>query len=107
MQRVRENLLRLGLTADVLALDASQPGGALEQESMDRILVDAPCSAVGVLRRHPDIKLLRRAADIAALADQQTATLKGLWPLLKPGGTLLYVTCSVLQAENDAVVANS
>ncbi|MCC7221531.1 MAG: 16S rRNA (cytosine(967)-C(5))-methyltransferase RsmB, partial [Candidatus Contendobacter sp.] len=69
------------------------------------ILLDAPCSATGVIRRHPDIKLLRRAGDIAALAGQQRAILASLWPLLKPGGRLLYATCSVLRQENDQVIA--
>jgi 16S rRNA (cytosine967-C5)-methyltransferase len=70
----------------------------------DAILLDAPCSASGVIRRHPDIKLLRRASDIDALAQLQSGLLEGLWPLLAPGGRLLYVTCSVFAAENDAPV---
>ena len=66
--------------------------------------MDAPCSASGVIRRHPDVKLLRRASDIAPLGEQQLHILQGLWPLLKPGGRLLYATCSVLEGENGGVV---
>jgi 16S rRNA (cytosine967-C5)-methyltransferase len=71
----------------------------------DRILVDAPCSATGVIRRHPDIKFLRRARDIPMLADRQLNMLEKLWPLLKPGGRLLYSTCSLLKEENAEVVS--
>ena len=73
-------------------------------QPFDAILLDAPCSATGVIRRHPDIKLLRRASDIDELSALQGAILSALWPLLAPGGRLLYVTCSVLAAENDGVV---
>ena len=104
LQRVTENLQRLGLDAQTLTMDCSKPDDSLQPAGFDRILVDAPCSASGVIRRHPDIKLLRRADDIPALAQQQLAILAGLWPLLKPGGTLLYVTCSILEAENDEVI---
>ncbi|MCP5163622.1 MAG: 16S rRNA (cytosine(967)-C(5))-methyltransferase RsmB [Pseudomonadales bacterium] len=103
--RVEENLLRLGLCATVLEADARRPPATLAPASFDRILVDAPCSATGVIRRHPDIKLLRRPGDIPALAAQQGQILQGLWPLLKPGGLLLYVTCSLLKEENDQVVS--
>lgn len=102
--RVRENLARLQLEATALAGDGSRPPAALAAASFDAILADAPCSASGVIRRHPDVKLLRRASDITQLAAQQLAILQGLWPLLKPGGRLLYVTCSVLEEENSAVV---
>lgn len=104
LQRVRDNLQRLSLQAEVLQGNAAAPPAPLQEQRFDRILVDAPCSASGVIRRHPDVKLLRRADDIAALAAQQLWILQGLWPLLRPGGTLLYVTCSVLEAENSAVV---
>ena len=77
-----------------------------EHRAFDRILLDAPCSASGVIRRHPDIRLLRRAADLGSLGQRQRALLRALWPLLAPGGRLLYVTCSVFAAENDAVVAD-
>lgn len=102
--KVSENLTRLGLHATVLVGDAAAPPPVLKRASFDRILVDAPCSASGVIRRHPDVKLLRRAGDIDNFAEQQLAILKGLWPLLKPGGTLLYVTCSILNEENSQVV---
>lgn len=103
---MHENLERLGLHATVLAADASKPKEWWDGRPFDRILLDAPCSASGVIRRHPDIKLLRRESDIKALADLQTAMLEGLWPLLEPSGRLLYVTCSVLAAENDAIIGD-
>ncbi len=103
-ERIRENLARLGLSATVLAADASNPDEWWNKNQFDRILLDAPCSASGVIRRHPDIKLLRRPEDIEALGRSQQATLSALWPLLKPNGRLLYVTCSVLSEENDAVI---
>jgi len=103
---IHENLERLRLDATVLAADASKPKEWWDGEPFDRILLDAPCSASGVIRRHPDIKLLRRASDIEALAEQQTAMLEALWPLLAPSGRLLYVTCSVLAAENDVIVGD-
>ncbi len=104
LDRVRDNLQRLSLQAEVVQGNAAAPAASLQAQSFGRILVDAPCSATGVIRRHPDIKLLRRAEDIAALGNQQLWILQGLWPLLRPGGTLLYVTCSVLEAENSAVI---
>ena len=103
---IHENLERLRLDATVLAADASKPKEWWDGQPFDRILLDAPCSASGVIRRHPDIKLLRRASDIEALAGLQTRLLDALWPLLAPSGRLLYVTCSVLAAENDAVVGD-
>lgn len=93
-------LQRLGLRATTLAGDATEPASWWDGRPFDRILLDAPCSATGVIRRHPDIKLLRRETDIAALAATQQALLRQLWPLLKPGGILLYSTCSVLPEEN-------
>ncbi len=106
LEGVRENLERLGLTARVIAGDASKPREWWDRKRFDRILLDAPCSGTGVIRRHPDIKLLRRASDIDALASRQAALLEALWPLLEPSGRLLYVTCSVLAAENDAVIGD-
>ncbi len=103
---IHENLERLRLDATVQAADASKPKEWWDGQPYDRILLDAPCSASGVIRRHPDIKLLRRASDIEALAGLQTRLLEALWPLLAPSGRLLYVTCSVLAAENDAVVGD-
>lgn len=104
LQRVAENLQRLHLHASLVAGDATHPPPGLTPCSFDRILADAPCSATGVVRRHPDIKLLRRESDIAQLATLQGRILQGLWPLLKPGGTLLYATCSILEEENSQVV---
>ena len=104
LERIRENHERLGSGATILAGDASIPGGWWDGKPFDAILLDAPCSATGVIRRHPDIKLLRRPGDIDDLAALQGAILGALWPLLAPGGRLLYVTCSVLAAENDAVL---
>jgi 16S rRNA (cytosine967-C5)-methyltransferase len=103
--KVRENLERLGHSATVLAADASNPKEWWDGVPFDRILLDTPCSASGVIRRHPDIKLLRRAEDIVALAGSQLALLAALWPLLEGNGCLLYVSCSVLTEENDAVIA--
>ena len=103
---IHDNLQRLKLNATVLAADASNPKGWWDGRPFDRILLDAPCSASGVIRRHPDIKLLRRVEDVEALAELQRAMLEALWPLLEPSGRLLYVTCSVLAAENDAVIGD-
>ena len=83
--------------------DASNPAEWWDGEPFDAILLDAPCSASGVIRRHPDIKLLRRAKDIDELARRQAGILRALWPLLAAGGRLLYATCSVFAAENHAV----
>ncbi len=105
LQRVAENLQRLELEATIVTGDASSPPATLKPGSFDAILVDAPCSAIGVIRRHPDVKVLRRESDIPQLAAQQLSILLGLWPLLKPGGRLLYVTCSILNEENSRVVA--
>ena len=102
--RIRQNLDRLGLQADVRVGDAGDPSGWWDGKPFDRILIDAPCSATGVLRRRPDVRLHRRASDIPALAAQQQRILATLWPLLAPGGRLIYITCSLLRAENDAVV---
>ena len=104
LERVRENHDRLGLAATIVAGDASKPGEWWNGEPFDAILLDAPCSATGVIRRHPDIKLLRREADIDELSALQAKILDALWPTLAPGGRLLYATCSVLAAENDVVV---
>ncbi len=104
LERVQENLDRLSLAATLVAGDAKNPQEWWDGRPFDRILIDAPCSATGVIRRHPDIKLLRQDTDIAVLAALQGEILQKLWPLLAPGGRLLYVTCSVLEQENDAVV---
>jgi len=100
LQRVAQNLERLRLDAALICADAAQPNQWWDGQQFDRIMLDAPCSATGVIRRHPDIKLLRRPADIDQLVALQGQILRALWPLLKPGGMLLYVTCSVLPQEN-------
>ena len=103
--RVRENLERLGRTATLLAADVSRPEQWWDRKLFDRILIDAPCSSTGVIRRHPDIKLLRRPTDITALAGTQRSILEACFSMLAPGGRLIYATCSVLPAENQAVLA--
>jgi 16S rRNA (cytosine967-C5)-methyltransferase len=102
--RISENLRRLGLSARVVQGDATGPSGPWAVSGYDRILIDAPCSATGVIRRHPDIKWLRRPADIARLAAVQARMLDALWPLLARGGVLLYTTCSLLPEENERLV---
>jgi len=104
LKRVAENLNRIGLQAKLICADASQPE-QWNQQPFDRILLDAPCSATGVIRRHPDIKWLRRDADIEELVKLQSAILKALWQQLKPGGMMLYATCSVLPDENSQQIA--
>ncbi|MEX0899142.1 MAG: 16S rRNA (cytosine(967)-C(5))-methyltransferase RsmB [Gammaproteobacteria bacterium] len=103
--RIDESLERLGLAARVVVADAAQPDGWWDGVPFDRILLDAPCSATGVIRRHPDIRALRRPSDIAALVKRQRTLLAALWTPLADGGRLVYATCSVLRAENDDVVA--
>ncbi|CAM3702540.1 16S rRNA (cytosine(967)-C(5))-methyltransferase RsmB [Rheinheimera salexigens] len=98
--RVEENLARLGLTATVIAADAAEPDTWWQGQLFDRILLDVPCSATGVIRRHPDIRWLRKKADIPVLVAIQQQILQQCWQLLAPGGSLLYATCSVLPAEN-------
>jgi 16S rRNA (cytosine967-C5)-methyltransferase len=105
LQRVRENLDRAGRTALLLTADLRDPPPSLQKASFDRILVDAPCSATGVIRRHPDIKLLRRPADITAFAATQGRILARSFELLRTGGRLIYCTCSVLPEENERVVS--
>ncbi|MFN2349382.1 MAG: 16S rRNA (cytosine(967)-C(5))-methyltransferase RsmB [Thioalkalivibrio sp.] len=100
LKRVQENLARGGRSARLLVGDGSRPADWHNGPAYDRVLLDAPCSATGVIRRHPDIKLLRKAEDIAALAKRQAALLEAIWPLLAPGGMLLYATCSLLPREN-------
>lgn len=103
-QRITQNLERLGLKADIVVGDAGEPKAWWDGKPFDRILIDAPCSATGVLRRRPDVRLHRRESDMAALVAQQRRILTALWPLLAPAGRLVYITCSMLRAENDAVV---
>ena len=101
MQRVQENCQRLQLSPTLIVGDAAQPDTWWDGQLFDRILVDAPCSALGVIRRHPDIKLLRRAEDIDVLQVLQHDILNAAWSLLVSGGVLLYATCSVLKQENE------
>lgn len=104
LTRVRENLDRLGLDAQLIATDARDTSAWWDGKPFQRILLDAPCSATGVIRRHPDIKLTRQPDDIAALAVLQGELLDALWPTLEVGGILLYATCSTLPTENTEVV---
>lgn len=105
LQRVADNLARLQQQAELVAADLADPHGWQPPEPFDAILVDAPCTATGVIRRHPDIKLLRRASDLPALVERQRRILVNCWRMLRPGGRLLYVTCSVLPQENSALLA--
>lgn len=102
--RVRENLARLGLSAELIAADGRDTATWWDGKPFQRILLDAPCSATGVIRRHPDIKLTRKPDDIAALAALQGELLDALWPTLDVGGILLYATCSTLPTENTEVI---
>jgi 16S rRNA (cytosine967-C5)-methyltransferase len=104
LPRVHETLARLGLAARTVAADAGDPAAWWDGRAFDAILLDAPCSAAGIVRRHPDVRWLRRAADIDALAATQARLLEALWPLLAPGGRLLYCTCSVFRAEGQAQI---
>ena len=98
--RIRENLQRLKLTAEIVVADAAEPARWWDGRPFERILLDAPCSASGVVRRHPDVKARRTPAEVAAAVGLQARLLAALWPLLAPRGKLLYVTCSVFQREN-------
>ena len=98
--KIKENLVRLGHDADIVVGDASMPEKWWDGRLFDRVLLDAPCSATGIIRRHPDIKWLRKAKDIDVLVNLQKKILDAIWPLIKPGGTMLYVTCSILPEEN-------
>jgi 16S rRNA (cytosine967-C5)-methyltransferase len=103
-RRVDDTLARLGLQARVLAADAAQPPQWWDGRPFDAILLDAPCTASGIVRRHPDVRWLRRESDIAQLTAVQARLLAALWPLLRPGGALLYCTCSVFPAEGEGQV---
>lgn len=106
MQSIKDNLTRLTLHADCLCANAIDTKQWWDGQLFDRILLDAPCSASGVIRRHPDIKLLREPADIKAVTITQHKLLEALWPLLKPGGLMLYATCSVFPEENSQMIAS-
>ena len=101
-ERIRDTLRRIGLRAEVVAADAAQPQAWWDGVPFDAILLDAPCTASGIVRRHPDVRWLRRESDIAQLAAQQERLLDALWPLLAPGGRMLFCTCSVFRAEGEA-----
>jgi 16S rRNA (cytosine967-C5)-methyltransferase len=103
--RVRENLARLGVQANICCGDATQPSAWWDGVLYDRILLDAPCSATGIIRRHPDIKVLRTPEELDKLLALQKQLLESLWLLLKPGGLLLYATCSVIPKENTQMIA--
>ena len=100
-RRIEENLMRLGLSAEVRAADCAQPEKWWDGRPFDAILADVPCTASGVVRRNPDSKWLRRPEDIASFAAAQARIVDALWPLLRPGGRMLYATCSLFAAEND------
>ncbi len=100
LTRVADNLRRLELTARLVVGDATAPAQWWDGRPFDRILLDAPCSSVGVIRRHPDIKVLRRPEDVDGAVALQAKLLPALWPLLAPGGLLVYSTCTVLRREN-------
>jgi 16S rRNA (cytosine967-C5)-methyltransferase len=102
---VRENLTRLHRAATLVVGDLRDPQAIPGPHGFDRVLVDAPCSSTGVIRRHPDIKVLRRETDIPAMAANQLRILRACYGMLRPGGRLVYSTCSLLPAENEAVVA--
>jgi 16S rRNA (cytosine967-C5)-methyltransferase len=101
LQRISDTMRRLKLSAKLVVGDAANPQDWWDGQPFDRILLDAPCSALGVIRRHPDIKLLRRAEDIKSLQALQENILHAVWPLLAPGGIMLYATCSILKQENE------
>lgn len=105
LSRVKENLQRLKLHADVRVGDGRTPDEWCGNQQFDRILLDAPCSATGVIRRHPDIKWLRRNSDIAELAQLQSEIIEAIWPKLKKGGVMVYATCSILPEENQQQIA--
>ena len=101
---IHENIQRLKGHVDIIGDDVTEPDRWWDGTPYDRIILDAPCSGTGVIRRHPDIRVLRRHTDIARFSCNQLNMIQQLWPLLCRGGRLLYITCSVLPAENDAVI---
>ena len=104
VRRMQEAFARLQLEVDARAADAAQPQTWWDGAPFDAVLIDAPCSATGIVRRQPDVLLHRREDDIAALAAIQSGLLDAAWPLLAPGGSLMYATCSILHQENSAQV---
>ena len=104
VDQIHQNLERLSLTADTLTGDAGTPEQWWDKTRFNKILLDAPCSATGVIRRHPEIKWLRSCEQVDAVVKTQAALLAALWPLLEPGGVFVYATCSILQRENEAQI---
>ncbi|HQY50722.1 MAG TPA: 16S rRNA (cytosine(967)-C(5))-methyltransferase, partial [Thermomonas sp.] len=104
VRRMQDSFTRLRLEVDVRIGDATSPATWWDGTLFDAILIDAPCSASGIVRRQPDVLLHRQPGDITALCQTQSQLLDGLWPLLAPGGTLVYATCSILRAENSAQI---
>ena len=104
LQKIKENGKRLKLNVTCLCADVGNPDSWWDSKPFDRILLDAPCTSSGVIRRHPDIKILRQAQDSVALAKEQFRLLQALWPLLREGGLLLYVTCSIFKEENEQLM---
>lgn len=106
LEKVKENLVRLklGKNVEFIAADACDTDKFLNKKLFDKILIDAPCSGTGVIRRHPDIKLLRRKSDLFSFQAQQKKLLQSLWAILKSGGLLLYTTCSIMPEENEVVM---
>jgi 16S rRNA (cytosine967-C5)-methyltransferase len=105
LERVGQNLQRGGVSARLVAADAAQTSAWVADERFDRILLDAPCSASGIIRRHPDIRILRLPSDIDTLVAEQARLLDAMWSILKPGGLLLYATCSIMRVENERQVS--
>jgi 16S rRNA (cytosine967-C5)-methyltransferase len=105
LERVRQNLERLGLAGQIVCGNAADPGAWWDGRPFDRVLADVPCTASGVVRRHPDVKWLRRASDLAQFAREQQDILEALWRLLARDGKLLYTTCSLFHEENEAQIA--
>ena len=103
-ERIQQNVDRLQVHAQIVAADAADPSKWWDGQSFDGILLDAPCTASGIGRRHPDVRWLRRESDVAQLAAIQAKLLKALWPLVRPGGRLLYCTCSVFKAEGETQI---
>jgi 16S rRNA (cytosine967-C5)-methyltransferase len=103
-ERIQQNLDRLKVRAEIIAADAADTADWWDGQSFDGILLDAPCTASGIGRRHPDVRWLRRDTDVAQLAAIQAKLLKALWPLVKPGGRLLFCTCSVFKAEGETQI---
>ena len=105
VEQINETMQRLGLKAEPKVADSSNPESWWDKVLFDKILLDAPCSATGVIRRHPEIKWLRSSEKVDAVIDVQAGLLEALWPLLKPGGVMVYATCSLMRCENDQQIS--